>query len=159
MSFSSNIELYNHRQTKRNGVIEMSEQNGVSILVIDDEEVIRDLIRDVIERDKNMSQLNPIVEFAETGEEGLRKIQESECDSSAKMFDIIICDLRMPGMNGVETIKAIRKGGIFYKAMFMTGNAHEKVIEQARVLTTIPLIEKPFNVYDFTKALHLALTN
>src|SRR3989338_7917860 len=64
------------------------------ILVIDDESSIRKsfvlALEDVCE-----------VETAESGEEGVKKAKQK--------FDIIFCDLKMPGISGVETVRQIRK--------------------------------------------------
>ena len=64
------------------------------ILVIDDESSIRKsfvlALEDVCE-----------VETAESGEEGVKKAKQK--------FDIIFCDLKMPGLSGVETVRLIRK--------------------------------------------------
>ena len=64
------------------------------ILVIDDESSIRKsfvlALEDVCE-----------VETAESGEEGVKKARQK--------FDIIFCDLKMPGLSGVETVRLIRK--------------------------------------------------
>ncbi len=64
------------------------------ILVIDDENSVRKsfvlALEDICE-----------VETAESGEEGIKKAN--------KKFDIIFCDLKMPGLNGAETVRLIRK--------------------------------------------------
>ena len=64
------------------------------VLVIDDESSIRKsfvlALEDVCE-----------VETAESGEEGVKKAKQK--------FDIILCDLKMPGLSGVETVRLIRK--------------------------------------------------
>src|SRR3990167_8452007 len=64
------------------------------VLVIDDESSVRKsfilALEDICE-----------VETAESGEEGVKKAK--------KKFDIIFCDLKMPGLNGVETVRMIRK--------------------------------------------------
>ena len=64
------------------------------VLVIDDESSVRKsfvlALEDVCE-----------VETAESGEEGIKKAKQK--------FDIIFCDLKMPGLSGVETVRLIRK--------------------------------------------------
>ncbi len=64
------------------------------VLVIDDESAVRKsfvlALEDVCE-----------VETAESGEEGIKKAKQK--------FDIIFCDLKMPGLSGVETVRLIRK--------------------------------------------------
>jgi len=65
------------------------------ILIIDDEQSIRRTLREILEYEKYQ------VEDAETGMEGILKIKEQE-------FDAILCDIKMPEMDGIETLEAIK---------------------------------------------------
>jgi DNA-binding NtrC family response regulator len=65
------------------------------ILVIDDEAVIREGVRRILECDEFS------VETSASGHLGLERMQE--CD-----FDLVITDLKMPGMNGMEVLKTIK---------------------------------------------------
>ena len=66
------------------------------ILIVDDEENIRFLYKEELEEEGFM------VELAKNGEEALEKLP---------LFkpDIITLDIKMPGMNGIETLKRIRE--------------------------------------------------
>jgi CheY-like chemotaxis protein len=66
------------------------------ILVIDDEETVRDVLSQIL------SQINYRVTTAKNGEEGFRLFKEGE-------FDMVLTDLGMPGMSGWEVCKAIKK--------------------------------------------------
>ncbi len=66
------------------------------ILVIDDEEVVRMSFTLALE-DAGFR-----VDTAESGEKGLQMKKDAE-------YDLIFLDLKMPGMNGVETLRQIRK--------------------------------------------------
>jgi DNA-binding NtrC family response regulator len=66
------------------------------ILIIDDEQSIRRTLREILEYEKYQ------VEDAETGMEGLQKISEQD-------FDVILCDIKMPEMDGIETLEAIKQ--------------------------------------------------
>lgn len=62
------------------------------ILIIDDEKVIRDTLREILEYEKfNISE-------AKDGEEGLAKIKEED-------FDLVLCDIKMPKMDGIEVLE------------------------------------------------------
>lgn len=65
------------------------------ILVIDDEESVRDAFADALENTAYE------VETASSGEEGVAKARSAS-------FDLVFLDLKMPGMDGVETLRALR---------------------------------------------------
>jgi DNA-binding response OmpR family regulator len=66
------------------------------ILVIDDEEAVRKSFILALE------DTDYQVETVESGEKGLKKIQTDK-------YDLVFLDLKMPGMNGVETLRELRK--------------------------------------------------
>lgn len=66
------------------------------ILIIDDEVSIRRTLREILAYEKYS------VEDAGTGMEALSMIRDTE-------FDVILCDIKMPEMDGIETLEAIRK--------------------------------------------------
>lgn len=68
---------------------------SMRILVIDDEEVLRDVLETLLQRE-NFETLS-----AASGEEGLALLDEEE-------FDLIILDMMLPGMDGKETLRSIK---------------------------------------------------
>lgn len=66
------------------------------ILVIDDERSIRNTLRDILEYEKYQ------VDDAENGMEGLKLV-------NSKKYDLILLDIKMPGMDGMETLEHILK--------------------------------------------------
>lgn len=72
------------------------ENQNVRILVVDDEERIRRLIRMYLEREQYT------IEEADNGEEALRMSLEQD-------YDLIILDLMLPGMDGIEVCEKLRE--------------------------------------------------
>ncbi len=66
------------------------------ILIIDDEAPIRRVLRDILENESYQ------VDDASTGMEALQQIKEQD-------FDAIFCDIKMPEMDGIEVLEAIRQ--------------------------------------------------
>lgn len=69
--------------------------DGKKILVIDDDKLVRDSIAKILKKEGFHSVLT------KTAFEALKKVREEE-------FDLIISDVRMPGMDGVQAVREIR---------------------------------------------------
>ncbi len=70
--------------------------SDLSILYVEDEDSIREMLRDVLKGDFKRFVI------AKDGVEGLKKFKNSE-------FDIVITDIEMPNMDGMELAKEIKK--------------------------------------------------
>jgi len=81
----------------------------VDILIVDDEKSIRDALA------RRYSFKGWSVDTAENGEEALKKMEETS-------YKILISDIVMPVMNGVELLKVIRKEYPSTKAIMITGH-------------------------------------
>lgn len=76
--------------------IQVQQQAGKSILVVDDDDGIRLML------ENKLSKLGFRVAIAANGLHALQKVRANE------KYDLIICDLKMPGMSGLDFLKAIR---------------------------------------------------
>jgi DNA-binding response OmpR family regulator len=86
------------------------------------------------------------VELAFSGEAALERFREAD-------FDIVFMDVKLPGMNGVETFfefKKIRPGA---QVMMMTGFSLEQLIAQAVDNGALGVLRKPFAVEDLLEVL------
>ena len=116
----------------------------VKTLLVDDDEFIRDSLRMVFDAK------SCFIKTAETAEEGLQAIKDQS-------FDIIISDLRLPGMNGLDFLKltgvthpnAIRFLITAYRDDLMLFRAISSGIDQ--------FIDKPFAVNVLINLLAVAL--
>ena len=70
-----------------------------NILIVDDERAIRNTLRDILEYEKLQ------VEEAADGNEGWEKIRKGK-------HELILCDIKMPGMDGMELLVKMQEAGI-----------------------------------------------
>ena len=83
--------------------------------------------------------------------------QDAEVLIENENINLVVCDIRMPGRNGIETVDAIKKllerqGRNDIPIVFMTGFADEALEKQARKLRPLSYLLKPF---DSTQLLQL----
>jgi DNA-binding NtrC family response regulator len=102
-----------------------------NILVIDDEETIRDSCRQTLSRDGNR------VEVAESGSKGLSILE-------AESFDLVILDLKMPGLSGMEVLKKIERIDPETLVIVITGYATVESAVEAMKKGAYDFIPKPF---------------
>ena len=88
------------------------------ILVVDDEAGVRRFITRVL------STAGYVVETAATGPEGLEAIDEG------RAFDLIVSDVRMPGMSGPRFIAELRRSEADVKVLYLTGYADQLFSER-----------------------------
>ena len=108
------------------------------ILVIDDEELIIRSLTKLLEREGYS------VLVAKNGADALAMSEEED-------FDLIIADIRMPGINGVDTISSIfkdleQKQKNKTPVIFITGYADKDIEERAKTLNPKAYIYKPFDI-------------
>ena len=115
------------------------------ILIIDDEEILTKTFTKLLER------YDYEVYSAKKGQDAL-------CMVEAENFDLVICDMRMPGMSGVETIREIRKLKPEMPVVFVTGFADDKMEVEAQELKPIAYLHKPFDVTNFLDIIKEKLT-
>ncbi len=106
-------------------------RNQASILVIDDEESMRDSCRQTLSRDGNR------VRAAADGSTGLSMIE-------AESFDLIILDLKMPGLSGMEVLKRIKGDDPEAVVIVITGYATIESAVEAMKSGAYDFIPKPF---------------
>jgi len=89
----------------------VGKENGVpehNILVIDDEVFVRELLEEYFDR------LDYDVKTVGSGEDGIAAVRQSR-------FGVVLVDLKMPGKDGIETLREIRKIDPLCLAIIMTG--------------------------------------
>ena len=92
------------------------------------------------------------VDVAESGETALEKFRE-------KSFDAVVLDLAMPGMDGIETLKRLRKLNPDSQVLLLTGRATVKKATEAMRLGALDLLEKPVDIEVLVEKIEEAVVN
>lgn len=119
------------------------------ILLIDDEELITRTLANALEREGYE------VLVAKSGLDARAMAEEED-------FDLILSDIRMPGLNGVETVKRVldvmnQRGAPRIPAIFITGYADEAMEKAAQTLQPRAYIYKPFDYHHLMNQVREAL--
>ena len=119
------------------------------IIVIDDEPLVLKAVGKLLEIE------GYYVTTCESGKEALSIIEQEE-------VDLVISDIRMPHMNGVETISVMiehceRNNKDAPPFIFITGYADEEINQKAQDLDPADFIIKPFNQADFAESVKTVL--
>ncbi len=103
------------------------------ILIIDDERLIRHALRDILEYEKHE------VVDAEDGDSGLKAALDGK-------FDVVFCDVKMPGKDGIEVVEALALKGVSTPVIIMTGHGSVALAVQALKAGAYDFIEKPLDL-------------
>ncbi len=132
---------------KLNKIEEMARQRGRSfrILIVDDEPRVQDVF-------KEFCTITPSVEvdLAANGLDAINKVR-------ANNYDLVTMDLIMPEMAGVEAVAKIKEIKPHLPVIIITGNATERLINQAGIRGAASLLYKPVLLEDFVDEVTLAL--
>lgn len=116
------------------------------LLVVEDDESVRTLAARALERDGHA------VNVAADGAQGLSLIREA-----AGSYDLVVSDIRMPEMDGIEMAKAAAALFPAMKILLMTGYADQR--ERAEELNgiIIDVVQKPFTLAEIRSRVDRAL--
>lgn len=109
----------------------MTGQNKKRILIVDDEVTVCKSIRQALMNDEYE------VDMALSGEEALKK----EAD---RKFDVIVADLMMPGLSGIDLLKALKAKDSGAKVIMITGYPTMKTTVQSMQIGAFDYLPKPF---------------
>ena len=106
---------------------------------MDDNAIAREIFEDLL------TSMSFDVTLAESGEEGISKLEEA---SGNNPFDLVLMDWQMPGMNGVDTSRQIRRSKSEIrnvKIILATAYDHEELAQQAEKVGINGFLPKPVN--------------
>jgi CheY-like chemotaxis protein/anti-sigma regulatory factor (Ser/Thr protein kinase) len=117
------------------------------ILVMDDEEMIREVIEKMLDR------LGYQMEFAKDGSEAVEKFAVAK--GMSQPFDAVIIDLTIPaGKGGQETIKELLEIDPQLKAIVSSGYSDDRIMADFRSYGFCAVIPKPYRISDLGEVLH-----
>jgi two-component system, cell cycle sensor histidine kinase and response regulator CckA len=107
---------------------------GLRVLVVDDEEYITCMLQELFRL-----RLGCAVEWAANGQEAIDRLQHSS-------FGLVVSDIRMPGMGGVELYEWIRQHqpGLASRFLFLTGDPGSTEVNHWLRSLGVPVLRKPF---------------
>lgn len=107
------------------------------ILIVDDEPRIREIFRDFCELTNSVE-----VDMAGNGADAVEKVKNSN-------YDLVTMDLIMPEMAGVEAVSKIKDIRPHLPVIVITGNATERLVNQAGVKGASSILYKPVLLNNF----------
>lgn len=121
----------------------MSPSRG-RLLVIDDEEDLRDMLEFILVGD------GFDVVSVDGGEAAL-------AEARGRSFDLAITDMKMPGMNGMETLTALKELDPSIQVIVVTGYASEQTAAECMKRGAYGYLRKPFELDDLRALIDRAL--
>jgi CheY-like chemotaxis protein len=110
------------------------------VLVIDDDEALRELVIRVVK------QAGYQVDAVGDGQAGLERLAE-------RAYDVILSDVRMPGMDGIAFYQEVRRRHPAQADRIILVTAHVQLEQEFMLTVRAPILQKPFTLGEFHAAL------
>lgn len=120
------------------------------LLIIDDEIVVQRSCVDIFTEKKSKQGFQYDVHTASSADEALRILEKES-------FDIVLTDLKMPGLSGLELLPRIKAGNAETAIVVMTGFSTVTTAVEAMKLGANDFIPKPFTPDEIMDAVETAL--
>ncbi len=114
------------------------------ILIVDDEESLREMLKEFLEGE------GMLVELAQNGREALEKLHSLS-------FDLVLLDLRMPGVSGVEVLQEIKKEEPELPVVVITAYGSVDNAVETLKMGAFDFITKPFKLEELLNTISRAL--
>jgi DNA-binding NtrC family response regulator len=106
---------------------------NISVLIVDDEVALANTLA------QRLQLRNLKVGTAYDGEQALSKLKVDKPD-------VVVLDLRMPGMHGMEVLREIKKACPDIQVIVLTGHGSDKDEEEAKRLGGFDFLKKPADI-------------
>jgi two-component system chemotaxis response regulator CheY len=126
----------------------MAEPKLARIVIVDDNAVVREVLRGMIGRDDRLK----LVGQAATGEGAIDLVKSLNPD-------LVCLDVMLPGVDGLEVLRAIRAAHPDIKVILVSGHSTSDVVESAMKSGASGFIVKPFNANKLLQTIHSVLAS
>jgi len=109
--------------------------NTLNVLLVDDEVEFRETM------EKRLKKRSLHVKGVGSGEEALEQLKEEP-------IDVVVLDVRMAGMDGIETLRAMKKTQPLIEVIMLTGHASMEVAVQGMEFGAFDYLMKPMQIDD-----------
>ena len=136
------IKVGGHFRFDKNQIDEWLDNHSTSkkrILVIDDDEPVRSLFKETLEKN------NYHVLTSDNGNKAVKLTQSWN-------FDLIFLDLKMPDMDGVETLRRIRRVDKSVPVVIISGYTASELLRKALKQAPFGVMKKPFGAKDILRS-------
>ena len=114
----------------------------IRVLLVDDHELVRQGVASMLAKAEDLT----VVGEAKTGREAIETARQ-------ELPDVVLMDVRMPDLDGPQTLAALQRINPAVTCCFMTGHPGEYTPEDLLALGAIRLFDKPFRVDEMAQAL------
>ena len=120
----------------------------IQVLLIEDEEPIRRVLSRILSEENENYQVTEAVD----GKEGLKIL-------GSKQFDLVLCDIKMPKMDGIEVLQKSNEKNIHVPFIMLTGHGNVETAVEAMKLGAYDFISKPPDLNRLLTSVRNALEN
>jgi len=119
-------------------------QNTIRVLYVDDEDNLRTLVQ------QQLTAEGFTVETADDGDTAVDKLDK-------KSYDVVLLDIRMPRMNGMEVLKHMKNKGMTTRIIMLTAVDDLTVALEAVKMGAIDYLTKPYDYNELVRAITRAV--
>ena len=120
----------------------------IQVLLIEDEEPIRRVLSRILSEENENYQVTEAVD----GKEGLKIL-------GSKQFDLVLCDIKMPKMDGIEVLQKSNEKNMHVPFIMLTGHGNVETAVEAMKLGAYDFISKPPDLNRLLTSVRNALEN
>ncbi len=124
----------------------MTQQSPDKVLIVDDESDIAQILK------LHLEEAGYLTSWAANGETGLNLLH-------ANGYDLVLLDVRMPGISGVEVLRRLRSDNFDTAVIMMTAHGNESLVVDCMKTGAVDYVAKPFDIDDLLLRIERAINN